>query len=225
MSDKHISRPDEEDLTGKTGTDCDPQSDSNTESRRHAIKIGLITPIILSLKSQTALAGGTCFTPSRSVSKNTSLTQKKFIGTCNGVSPGNYKTQWSGPACHWPISTCTLFHQYFAKGLYGTFMTSNKTATGCSKIFSCNSLHPRSMTMLEILNLNGNQDPYKVAFHVIGAYLNILNGYISNKALTVNALQTIWHDYATNGYYEPTAGVKWYGGDIVTYLQNNYIAP
>jgi hypothetical protein len=41
--------------------------------------------------------------------------------------------------------------------------------------------------------------------------------------LTVPVLQGIWSEYintggGTVGYFEPTAGVKWYHDDIVTYL-------
>lgn len=79
--------------------------------------------------------------------------------------------------------------------------------------------------MLEVLNLNGTQDPSMVAFHIVGAYLNILNHYVSSNALTVQSLKDIWSEYAQSGKYQPVAGVYWYGSDIVNYLSTNFIAP
>jgi len=80
------------------------------------------------------------------------------------------------------------------------------------------------MTMLEVLSLNGTQDPSKVAFHIIGAYLNALNGYLDSH-ITATLIQNIWKSYALNGYYEVVPGTQWYGSDIVAYLQANGIAP
>ena len=210
-------------------------SDENSrlEGRRRVLKIAV--PAILTIASQSALGcttgkGGLCFTPSRSLSKNTSFTQKKNYGECYGVSPGNYSQQTSGHGNHWPsgASPCTLFYSVFATGPYisNRYYTTASLPWNCRNRWTSSSWQKRSMTMLEVLNLTGNQDPNKVAFHVVGAYLNILNGYISNKALTVQALKDIWSEYAQTGQYVPFAGADpWNGSQIVNYLQNNYIAP
>src|SRR5574343_684460 len=77
---------------------------------------------ITTIASQPAL-GTTCFTPSRSLSRNTSVSQQGKFGACNGQPPSNYKTatdNWPG----YPLPT-TPFHDVFAKGAYGTFLNSS----------------------------------------------------------------------------------------------------
>jgi hypothetical protein len=240
--DRNLPKP--ADLTDQATSEGDVRLsgtsaiDSLVEGRRRVLKAAV--PAILSIASQSALGAGMCLTPSRSVSRNTSLSQQDQIGTCNGVSPGNYKAQTqsdkkkgqsSNPAYNWPIPTCTAFYSVFA---YGPWIASNvrtkycKTGVlpaGCTAMAGPAGFGTRSMTMLEVLNLQGYDDPNQVAFHVIGAYLNILNGFISDKALTVATLKGMWQEYAQKGYYEPAANVRWYGAAIVRYLSSNYIAP
>lgn len=87
----------------------------------------------------------------------------------------------------------------------------------------------RSLTMLEVLNLGPTSspgDPEKVAFHIVGAYLNLMGGngaVIPSHVLTVDELKIIWDEYRVKGYYEVMASVKWYAYDIKTYLTSNGI--
>lgn len=79
------------------------------------------------------------------------------------------------------------------------------------------------MSFGEVLNMNAGG---MVAFHIIGAYLNKRGGngaVIPDVAITEAGIKTIWHEYATKGYYAPMAGVKWYAEDIVNYLKTNGI--
>lgn len=115
------------------------------------------------------------------------------------------------PSYNWPIAPTTLFHPLFAVGT-----DANKT-----RFYKTNGT---SMTMLEVLSLSGSQDPYKVAFHIIGAYLNALNGYLDSH-ITPTLIQNIWKSYALNTYYEVVPGTLWHGEDIVNYLKSNGIAP
>lgn len=216
--------------------------EAQLKGRRRALRLGVAAPAILSLASQSAL-GAACLSPSRTVSGNTSFSQQGTGGQCNGVSPGNYKTQTqpktnpsgkqsNSSAYNWPhgCNPCTLFFSVFAAGNYASqYYTSDPMPDDCAGqsggLTYANAIGQRSMTMLEVLDLEGNGDPNKVAFHVVGAYLNILNGWISEKALTEVTLKGMWREYAEKGYYEPAANVKWYGGDIVHYLSTNTIAP
>jgi len=78
-----------------------------------------------------------------------------------------------------------------------------------------------SKTFGEVLNIHASG---QVAFHIIGAYLNKLGGNgasIPDAAVTLTAIVGIWDEYATKGYYEPSASVKWYAEDIKTYLTSN----
>lgn len=201
---------------------CDnttPEAVENLESaspprgRRRFLGASIaVSSTIATIASQPAL-GTTCYTPSRSLSKNTSVSQQGKYGECNGVSPGNYKTQTDSdrPATTWPTypQPTTGFHDVFASGRYGSFWNSN----GLSK------------TMMEVLRLGGSGtgDRNKVAFHIIGAYLNQKNGFLDIN-ITESVILNIWFEYAQKGTYTPFAGAQpWGGSAIVTYLKNNQI--
>ena len=83
------------------------------------------------------------------------------------------------------------------------------------------------MTMAEVLAQNGGSlDSEKLAFHLIGAYLNAKGGngaVIPPNVITADEITVIWHEYSTRGFFEPTAGVKWYGSEIKYYLTSNGI--
>lgn len=190
-----------------------------TPGRRRFLGAGVkASPFVLTLASQPAL-GVTCFTPSRSLSKNTSLSQAAKNGDCTGAeSPGNYKAQQdpAGTAYHWPASVKPTdpFHPFFKKG-------NSPGVTQFTKVITNNNVV--SMTFGEALNVNA---PGQVHFHIIAAYLNKLGGngaVIPDLVITVAVIQTIWSEYATNGYYAPVAGVKWDAVDIVNYLTSNGI--
>ena len=176
----------------------------------------MITPTILTLVSQPAL-GTTCYTPSRSLSKNTSASQAGKDGIClNAESPGNYKTQ-SVPGTspyHWPISPNTKFH-------------SNKTYNGIAGVFSGSTYGSRSL--LDVLNkTNGLNDPYNVAYHLIAAYLNILGGnsaVIASNVLNAQGVKDIWTAWLASGFtkYPVMPGTDWTGQQLVDYLISNGI--
>ncbi len=176
-------------------------------------------PFILTLVSQPAL-GVTCFTPSRSLSKNTSISQQGKYGECTGAeSPGNYKVQQdpTSGAYHWPASAppSTPFHPLFQQGT--TPATSFTVLTGSGT---------RSMTLGEVLTIGANQDTDKVAKHLIGAYLNTMGGngaVIPPNVITEQGVRDIWSEYVSKGYYEPTASVQWGATQIKNYLKTNGI--
>lgn len=181
-----------------------------SRSRRRFLGTGAaVSPAILTLVSQPAL-GVTCFTPSRSLSRNTSVSQQGKYGEClNPESPGNYMARASGqPGNSWTVTPSTTpFHPTFSGS---TFMVP-KSGGGT-----------RSMTMQEVLlDQNG-----KVPFFILAAYLNVLgnNGaVIPANVLTPSEVLTIWTEWNTKTYYEPMAGIKWYGEDIKNYFFSNGI--
>ncbi len=196
----------------------------SADGRRRFLGAGVgATPALMMLASQPAL-GVTCFSPSRALSRNTSVSQQGKYGDCTGISPGNYKTQTTpgAPSYHWPAAPVptTLFHSIFS----GSYFEVTKSTTGGGT---------RSLTLLEVLDLPTvppdvmavPSDPSKLAFHIIGAYLNVQKGFIPATVLDSQKVKNIWSELALRGYFEPTAGVKWYPADVVTYLQNSGIAP
>jgi hypothetical protein len=173
--------------------------------RRRLLTGGMGTaPFLLTLVSRPVL-GQVCTTPSGFVSMPTSV--HGTPQTCLGRTPGYWKqtqsfsdwmlpyfpTKVSGPGGH----AATLFTQVFNPTPYAS-----------------------SATFLDVLNMQAGP-PNDVARHVVATILNIARGWI--PVLTVPQVQGIWQQYmntggGTAGYFEPTAGVKWFHDDIVAYL-------
>lgn len=199
-------------------SDSASSQDGKKSNRRRFLGAGAAaTPFLLTMVSQPAL-GVTCFTPSRSLSKNTSISQQGKYGECtNAESPGNYKAQQTSGAnaYHWPASVppSTPMHPLFYQG----------STQGVTQFTVSQNGALRSMTLGEALNVN---TAGQVHFHLIGAYLNKKGGngaFIPDNVMTVQDILDMWQEWASKGFYEPMAGVKWYDGDIVNYLKNNGI--
>lgn len=201
---------------GEDGRTDIKEAGCTLRGRRRFLGAGsAVTPVILTMLSQPAL-GTTCFTPSRALSRNTSVSQEPFIGDCMGAqSPGNYKAQLdpiskNGGSYSWPIPPTTAFHPTFAMG--------TTSATKFVKLVNNNEV---SMSMAEVLN--SSADSQQVAFHLIAAYLNCLNNWVDPKAMTAAGVTKIWGEYVTKGFYEPMGGVRWYATEIKSYLISNNI--
>ncbi len=186
--------------------------------RRRFLGAGVTAaPLVLTMISQPAL-GATCFTPSRSLSRNTSVSQNGYFGECTGAeSPGNYKAQQTPgtSAYHWPatVKPTDPFHPTFKMG-------SDQGKTKFTKLVGGNWV---SKSFGEVLDINVAG---QVHFHLIAAYLNKLGGngaVIPDVAITVEGILQIWSEYITKGFYAPTAGVEWGAEKIVTYLKTNGI--
>jgi hypothetical protein len=194
------------------------QVSGDGNDRRRFLGAGVAaTPFLLTLVSQPAL-GVTCFTPSRSLSRNTSLSQEGKNGEClNAESPGNYKTQQTegGAAYHWPaaVPPSTPMHPLFYMG----------GAPGKTKFTKMDGNIEVSMSLGEAIKVNVSGQAHK---HLIGAYLNKMGGngaVIPDNVLTAQDILNIWQEYATKGYYEPMAGIQWYEEEIKAYLTSNGI--
>jgi hypothetical protein len=180
--------------------------------RRRLLRGGLgAAPVLLTLVSRPVLGwggggggGGQCFTPSGFVSMPTSQHGKPYY--CSGRTPGYWKqpqhfSSWVG---YYPTTT-TGFGGHQASKFKDVFTPTP---------------YPPQTTLLQVLELMGGP-PNDVARHIVAALLNVMAGW--TPVLTVPVVQGIWSEYMTTGggtvgYFEPTAGVKWYHDDIVNYL-------
>lgn len=72
--------------------------------------------------------------------------------------------------------------------------------------------------MMQVIWLNGNQDPFQLGAHFVAAILNARMSLtpILSEAMVIN----IFNEWNNKGYFEPTASVHWYAPDIVAYLQS-----
>lgn len=175
-----------------------------SKGRRRLIGAGVsATPFLLTLVSQPAL-GVTCFTPSRSLSKNTSVSQAGKDAECIGAkSPAYYKD-----ATAWPIPKTTLMHPTFRQG----------NSPGVTRFLASDGI--TSLTIQQALEVSTTM----VHSYLIAAYLNKkTGGIIPHKILSESDILGMWGEYASLGYYEPFAGTQWHETEIIGYLKNNGI--
>lgn len=180
--------------------------------RRRLVQGGLSSGALLVTLSSRPVLAADCFSPSETVSGNLSATTGE-IPQCSGQSA----TAWLDAAgtsstsslaitssgLSWPVSTSTPFHEIFASGPYADF---------------------KNRSLLEVMKLNENNDPQKMGFHFVGAYLNILAGYVDPRALDVSGLLGIWNEWVSLGSYTPYAGApQWDAGMILQYLTDSSI--
>ena len=129
----------------------------------------------------------------------------KQYPTCSGRTPGYWKQKQHFD--EWPLPYAPV-----SEPLNGT------TASVFHRVgFSGN--HFETMTLLEVLGEGGNAGNFvALGRHITAALLNAASG--KTPVLTVGMVLEIWNEYATRGYYEPTAGVQWDEEEIVTYLKS-----
>jgi len=167
-------------------------SPKGASRRRFAQSGAAVTGVLLTIASRPGMACEICTTPSGYCSSNLSPHGTKTV-VCAGRSPGYWKNCSTWPSgCH--------------------------TTTTFGSVFSCDTAHKtyKTCTMGTIVSPQ-SWDTYNVGMHLTGAYLNVKAGITSY--LTVAMLQSMWTEYQSKGYYTPTYGKKWYGSDIVAYLQ------
>ena len=198
------------------------------ESRRRFGKSGLAASgVILTLASQPVLGQWACQTPSGFQSGNVSSHGNTL--QCSGRTPG----YWQAPNKQWPspytCGTCTNKKQPSANDpadwvggtpFSGTFNCSMYGAlyqSACLPVKNapCKPVNP--LSLMQILLLGGSDDRYQLGAHIVAALLNAKKGW--TPVLTEQGVKDMFNEWASKGYFEPSAGIKWYAADIVTYLK------
>ena len=203
------------------------QSLAVDESRRRFSKSGLaVSGVMLTLASRPVLGGwGTCQTPSGFVSGNVS--NHGTPTTCGGRTPGywgNHPSEWPSP---YTPGKCSSSESSSKK----RSSSSSSSGGSCSSaeawsegtlfrsVFNCsgNGHIYYNYTMMQVIWLGGSGDPQQLGAHIVSALLNAKKGW--TPVLTEVQVIAMFNEWNLNGYFEPTAGVKWYAEDIVTYLK------
>ena len=206
-------------------------STSAKDSRRRLLRGGLAAaPALLTLVNRPVMANP-CDTGSASGSAN--LSRRTALNCTLGLGPETWGKEtslldWPSPIA-FPGNTQALAPQPPA-GLAATSGdkkgkgdSSNTVAgvaaapeqIGASKpttfdsVFGTRSGYEKA-TLLEVLRLNSNVGRDGLARHLVAAYLNALKGYTPAVVLDVVTAKKIWASFVERGYYEPTAGIRWY---------------
>ncbi len=164
--------------------------------RRRLLRGGLgAAPVLMTLASGSVSAG-MCTTCSAHGSMHPS--GKQASTACGGRSP----TGWSNMQANgWP-STCqptSKFEDFFKP-----------------------TLTQQHVRLQKVIAPGGGYDV--VACHCVAALLNASTSPPLTPAtiLSASLAKSIWASYATNGYFEPTAGVRWNSGQIVDWIKTTY---
>lgn len=188
------------------------ETTSINEARRQFTRTGLVASgILLTLTSRAAVGGNfVCKSPSGFLSGNLSQHGKPI--TCSGVSPGywgTHPTQWPLPYQAGTCKTKTCTHSADWSG--GTLFRNIFTCAGQGRIYT-------NYSMMQVIWLSGTGDPSQLGAHCVAAILNARMA--TTPVLTETKVVNIFNEWDSKGYFEPTAGVKWYAADIVNYLNS-----
>jgi hypothetical protein len=185
------SGPSDNDVNIQLTEDSGGYHGPKSASRRRFGKSGLAASgVLITLASRPVLGTEVCKSPSGFLSGNLSTHGPAPI--CQGRSPGYWKNHTK-----WPIS--------------------NRTTCKFSSVFTCPRGSPYAkVTMFELLS-HQTFDSHNLGMHLVASYLNAMAGWTS--FLTVQRIQSMFSEWSSRGYFEPTAGVRWDAAQIVDYLQ------
>jgi hypothetical protein len=189
------------------------KSTSMSPARRRLLRGGLsVAPVVMASAPRSVMAGGVCVPASSFASVNASRPDLLF--TCSGRSPGYWKNHANWPNGYFPVdqgpNKATLFNAVFT-GSTGYPAYPGKPAK----------------TLLDVLQ-DGGGDRDAVARHIVAALLNAAAGLTKDPVLSVSGVRAIWSSFDQLGYYEPTAGIRWYAdsanvsgtGGIIPWLKS-----
>lgn len=163
--------------------------------------------VLMTLHSQPGMAATlVCATPSGHASALVSA-RNPDATTCSGRSPGVWLQALEPRGKHgnipghagWPIEPATKFGSIFGTG--------------------------KAIGQASFETVLGNNDPVfdpdNLGAHLAAAYLNVksLRSTFQNENMLVN----IWNNLRDYGVFHPTAGVDWYGRDVVEYLRSTMV--
>lgn len=157
--------------------------------RRRLLRGGLATaPALLTLVNRPVMAA-VCRTPSAALSASLSRPNSGLY-ECLGKRPSTWASTHIN---NWPSGKSTELFSV-AIGAWDPF---------------------KNKTLLQMVGLNADSESKDLAKHLVAAYLNALAGSTPTAVLSLPTIRKIWLDFSTLGYYEPTAGIRWFPNHAV----------
>ena len=209
-----------------------PTKSGVDQTRRRLTGAGLAgSGVLLTLASRPVLAqGGICLSPSGFQSGNLSRPNQGNT-PCAGRTPGYWGEKNSLAQGAWAAADSipgVCNSQSGNCDLLGWHDTGSVIATKFCSVFACGGvlanyqnvpgLYPtKQMSLMQVMHLNGSQDPYQFGAHMVAAYLNAKSG--KNTTPSVSAILTMAAAIAATGSYSPAAGIFWSRAQVVTYLK------
>lgn len=227
--DNHENQP----MDRQPADEAATQQGVNT-SRRRFTRLGLgASGVVMTLASRSVLAQSACKSPSGFMSNNASAHGDPAV--CTGTTPAGWSASTS-----WPIDEKTTFVSVFGsaaaagwtKKVNKSFFDTELSSSPQWSPSSSNSGNGNSgnngqsakadavgsetdATMRDVLNSDTTPQVVK---YLIAAYLNAVSG--RNAFPTTQQVLEIYREWSGQGRYEVSAGIFWYDGDILQYLQS-----
>jgi hypothetical protein len=178
-----------------------PASPLVLAGRRRLLRGGLAAaPVLLSLTSRPVTAT-TCTQASSHASVNLSRPDRMY--SCGGKGPDYWKQPQNTQ--RWPA-------RFSASGdtrASSSFTAQTSQATLFNDVFGASGGYP-GQTLLQVLSLNATAGRDGLARYCVAAVLNANAGLTPADVLSEITTKNIWASVVSRGYYEPTAGIKWY---------------
>lgn len=207
-----------------------PQSPAKAhDSRRRLLRGGLAAaPALLTLVNGSVMAQA-CSTASAFGSAGSRVSRAKV--KCTGASPGTWSSEsaakdWPAPMAvpdttktlDAPVASATeaqIDRVAAPSTLKDGGVTTASTTTVKVAGTTFDSVFGRqggygTKTLTEVLRLNSNSGRDGLARHLVAAYLNALKGLTPREVLDVPTIKSIWTSFVARGYFEPTAGIRWF---------------
>lgn len=73
---------------------------------------------------------------------------------------------------------------------------------------------------MQVLWLQGNEDPYQLGAHMVAALLNAAS--IPDYGMSVRQVISIYGQLARRGYFQPSAGDPMSPQEVVLFIQNTF---
>ena len=176
-------------------------STSAKDGRRRLLRGGLAAaPALLTLTTRPVVAGD-CFAASAAVSMSSRVSTA--VQCTSGKSPASWAKE--SELANWPAGAIPV-----KKGQID--------ATTFNEIFGAEGGFEKKTTLLEVLKLSPSPKN-DLAKHVVAAYLNAVSNLTPPGVLDVQRTKAIWTSFATKGFYEPTAGVKWDHNSTIAWIK------
>lgn len=184
-----------------------PETDAGvaaqTESRRRLLKGAALTPVLLSLASRPVL-GQEC-TISGMMSGNTS--DHDHGTNCNGLSPGAWKTADKG-AGDWGRTPCDPGTPKDTQTLASRggrdrdkskcpFNSDGTPFFAYPDAFRGRDPHYAGKTLMEVLWMQGHEDPHRFGAHIAAALLNAYS--MPDYGMTPTDVQELYENVERNG--------------------------
>mgnify|MGYP000274083302 CR=1 FL=1 len=201
-------------------------------TRRRLTGAGLAgSGVLLTLASRPVLANGVCLSPSGFQSGNLSRPNQGYT-PCGGRTPGYWGEKNSIKQGSWAAAGCEPGKCDSKSGNCNNYTdwhdTAEHVATKFCDTFPCSGhlsiyryvpgIFPlTNMSLMQVMHLDGSQDPYQLGAHLVAAYLNAKSGM--NVMPSVAVVLAIASSLDASGMYSPAAGVQWTPQQVVTYLQ------